>query len=142
VQEERVLTRLPKTLALLGALLLAVFTVGAGASPAAAHGNHAHQVSTGLSRSAPYVWTAEALQWAQGHFVAASAEAQPEGPGRHSKSDCCCGTIMCHAGVTLTIDPFSFLCPTSARLIAEPSSGRPLRNLSGLERPPRSLDIA
>lgn len=140
MQEERALTRLPKTLALLGALLLAVFTVGASA--AAAHGNHAHQVSTGLSASAPSAWTAEVLQWAQGHIVAASAEAQPEEPDRHGKSDCCCGTIMCHAGVTLTIDPFSFLCPTGARVLAEPTSGRPLRNSSGLERPPRSLDIA
>lgn len=67
---------------------------------------------------------------------------QPALPDEHSKSDCCCGSIMCHAGVTLAIDLFPFPYPTGVRLIAEPTSGRPQRNASGLERPPRTTDIA
>lgn len=142
VQENRVLIRLPKTLTVLATLLLAVLAVGAGASTAAAHGNHAHQVSMNSFGSVVSSLTAEMRQLTQGHAAAASAESPNELPDRHSKSDCCCGSIMCHAGVTLTVDLFSFLCPTGARLIPEPSFGRPQSDSSGLERPPRSLDLA
>ena len=142
VQEERVLIRLPKTLTVLATLLLAVFAVGAGASTAAAHGNHAHQVSANSSGSIVSSLTAEMRQLTQGHAVAASVGSRSESPERHGKADCCCGSVMCHAGVTLTVDVFPFLCPTGARLIPEPASGQPQSNSSGLERPPRSLDIA
>ena len=138
-QEERALTRLPKTLAVLATLLLAVLAASAGTRPAAAHGNHVHQGSTtGPGFSAP---TAEPWQWTQNH-VTASTLTENELPDRHAKSDCCCGNVMCHASVTLAVDPFPFLCPTGARLIPEPSSGLPQRDSSGLERPPRSRDIA
>lgn len=134
------LTRLPKTLALLGALLLAVFTVGA--STASAHGNHAQQVSIRSSDSVVFSQSAEIRQSTHGHVVAASADAQNELPDPHSKSDCCCGSVMCHSGVTLAAELFPFLCPTGARLVPEPVSGRPQSDSAGLERPPRSLDIA
>lgn len=139
VQEECVLIRLPKILTMLATLLLAVFAVGAGASTAAAHGNHAHQVSSGAV--VPSL-TAETRQLTQGHPMMASVDTQNDLPDRHSNSDCCCGSVMCHAGVTLTVDLFPFLCPTGARLTPEPSSGQPQSASSGLERPPRSLDIA
>lgn len=140
VQKERVLIRLRKMLPLLATLLLAVFAVGAGASTAAAHGNHVHQVSINSSTfSAP---ATEARQWSRGHALAASVDNQNELPDRHGKTDCCCGSVMCHSGVTLTVDPFPFLCLTGARLIPEPASGQPQSDSSGLERPPRSRDIA
>ena len=142
VQKERVLIRLPKLLTMLATLLLAVFAVGAGASTAAAHGNHAHQVSINSSGSTFSAPTTEARQWSHGHALAASVDTQNELPDRHGKADCCCGSVMCHAGVTLTVDPFPFLCPTGARLIPEPASGQPQSDSSGLERPPRSRDIA
>ena len=142
LQEERVLIRLPKILTVLATLLLAVFAVGAGASTAAAHGSHAHQASINSSGAVVSSLTAEMLQLTQGHAAAVSAESPNELPNRHSKSDCCCGSVMCHAGVTLTVDLFPFLSPTGARLIPQPSSGQPQSDSSGLERPPRSLDIA
>lgn len=141
-QEVRALIRLPKWLALLATLLLAVFAIGAGASTAAAHGDHAHQVLINSSGSAFSAQPPETLQLIPGHAVVASADTQNELPDRHSKSDCCCGSVVCHAGATLTVDLFPFLCPTGARLIAEPSSGQPQSDSSGFERPPRSLDIA
>lgn len=142
VQEECVLIRLPKSLTVLATLLLAVLAISTNAGTATAHPNHAHQVSinsTGLGFSAP---AAEARQWTQGDTVAASAATQNGLPDRHSKSDCCCGSVVCHAGATLTVDVFPFLSLTGARLIPEPSSGQPQSDSSGLERPPRSLDIA
>jgi hypothetical protein len=142
VQEERVLIRLPRTLTVLATLLLAVLAVGASASTASAHGNHAQQVSIHSFDSAFSSESPETRQLINGHVVVASSDAQNELPDPHSKSDCCCGSVMCHAGVTLTVDLFPFLCPTSARLIPEPSFGRPQSDSSGLERPPRSLDIA
>ena len=141
VQEERALTRLPKTLTVLATLLLAVLAVGASASTASAHGNHAHQVPIHSSDSVGSSQSAEMRQSTHGHIVSASADAQNELPDPHSKSDCCCSSVMCHAGVTLTVDLFKFLCPTSARLVPEPTSGHPQSDSSGLERPPRSLDI-
>ncbi len=142
VQEERALIWLPKTLTVLATLLLAILAIGAGASTASAHANHAQQVSIHSSDSAFSSQSAETRQLTQGHAMMASVDTQNELPDRHSKSDCCCGSIMCHAGVTLTVDLFPFLCLTGARLTPEPSSGRPQSDSSGLERPPRSLDIA
>lgn len=137
-----VLTRLLKVLAVLATLLLAVFAVSAGASPAAAHGNHSHQVSTAISGPALSSHGSEMRRPMQGYAAVASYATQPEAPDRHGKLECCCGSIMCHAGVTLTVDLFSFLPPTGVRLIPEPSSGQPQSYSIGLERPPRSLDIA
>jgi hypothetical protein len=142
VLEERALIRLPKTLTVLATLLLAVLAVGASASTASAHGNHAQQVSIHSSDPVVSSQSAEMRQSTHGHVVAASADAPNELPDTHSKSDCCCGSVMCHAGVTLTVDLFPFLCPTSARFVPEPTSGHPQSDSSGLERPPRSLDIA
>lgn len=141
-QEDCVLIRLPKALTVLATLLLAVLAVSIDAGTAAAHPNHAHQVlinSTGSGFSAP---TEKARQWSQGHTVVASVGTQNEFPDQHGKSDCCCGSVVCHAGVTLTVDVFPFLSLTGARLMPEPSSGQPQRDSSGLERPPRTLDIA
>jgi hypothetical protein len=135
----RVLIRLPKVLVLLATLLLAVLAVGGGATSAAAHGNHSHQVTTSGPDLTPQV---DALQQLATEQVAVANDAMgPALPDRDDKSDCCCGSFVCHAGVTLSID-FSFPYPTGARVIPEPSSGQPQRNLSGLERPPRTTYIA
>ena len=142
MQKECVLIRLPKTLTVLATLLLAVLAVSAGAGAAAAHGNHAHQISINSSGSGSSAPTTEAWHWTLGHAVAASVGPQNELPDRHSKSDCCCRTVVCHAGVALALDVLPFPCPTGARVFAEPASGEPQRNASGLERPPRTTDIA
>jgi len=144
-QKRRVLIRLPKPLAMLASLMLAVFAVSAGAGAAAAHGNHSHQISANSSAPASSSQTAEVtadsnLQMAQAH-APINKGAPLQCPDR-GKPDGCCGSIVCHAGVTLTVDLFPFPCPIGARAIAERSSGRPLRKASSLERPPRSLDIA
>ena len=141
-QEECALACLPKALTALATLLLAVVVISAGAGTAAAHPNHAHQASTNSAVSSFSAPAAEAQQWTQDHVVAAGAATQNELPDRHGKSDCCCGSVVCHAGVTLAFDFFPFLSPTVPRLIPEPSSGQPQSDSSGLERPPRSLDIA
>lgn len=142
MQELRVLIRLPKILTVLATLLLAVLAMGAGVSTAAAHSNHTQQASIHSSGSAFSSPSTEMRQLTQGHAVVAGGAAQPESPNRHSKSDCCCGSIACHAGMTLAVDVLPLLCPTGARVIAEPPSGHPQSDSSGLERPPRSLDIA
>jgi hypothetical protein len=143
VQELRALTGLPKTLALLTTLLMALFAVGAGSIPAAAHGNHSHQVAANTSNTVVSVLTHADMQlMAMDLSAEASHASQPALPDEHRKSDCCCGTIMCHAGVTLAFDCLPFPYPTGVRLIAEPTSGRPQRDASGLDRPPRTTYIA
>lgn len=141
-QEQHALIRSSKPLALVAALLLAVLAVGAGAGSAAAHGNHSHHVSIGGPfGSASSSQAGEILQLAQDQVLIASDAAEPGSPDRHGKSDCCCGNIVCHAGVTTTSDAFPVPRLFGARVLAEPASGHPRRSSSGLDRPPRSLDI-
>ena len=136
------LTGLPKALALLTTLLLVVLAVGIGASPAAAHSNHSHQGASNTSNPDVLARTqADAQLLAMDQPARAGHASQPVQPDEHGKSDCCCGSVMCHAGVTLAIELFLFPWP-SARLVAEPSFGRTQRNTSGLERPPRITYIA
>jgi hypothetical protein len=140
-QEPGVLIGLPKILTVLATVLLAVVGVSAGTSPAAAHGNHSHQVTASSSGSA--VLSRGDIQPSQAIEAAVSREAaSPVLPDQHGKSDCCCKSFVCHAGVTLAVNVLPLLCPTGARVIAEPSSGQPQRNASGLERPPRTTYIA
>lgn len=140
-QEPSVLIGLPKVLTVLATLLLAILGVGVGASSAAAHGSHSHQIAVGTSGSA-YLSRTEAQQSSTIETAIAGDATQPVLPDEHGKSDCCCGSILCHAGVTLTVDVIPLLCPPGARVTAEPSSGGPQRNASGLERPPRTTYIA
>lgn len=127
---------------MLATLLMAILAVGAGAGTAVAHGSHAQHVSISSVRTALSSQSTEIPPLTQRHAMAAEADTQNGVPDQHSKSDCCCGGIMCHAGVTLTVELFSFLSPTGGRLMAVPSSGRAQLNASGLERPPRTTDIA
>jgi hypothetical protein len=141
VQELGVLIRLPKILTVLATLLLAILGVSAGTNPAAAHGNHSHQVTTSTSGSD--VLSRADIHQSHAIETARSRDAGlPRRPDEHGKSDCCCGSLVCHAGATLTVDVLPLLCPSGARVTAEPSSGRPQRNASGLERPPRTTYIA
>jgi hypothetical protein len=141
VQEPGVLTRLPKILTVLATLLLAILGVSAGTSPAAAHGNHSHQVITS-STGSDVLSRADIYQSRSIEAARSRDAAVPGLPDGHDKSDCCCGSLVCHAGVTLTVDVLPVHCPTGARVTAEPSSGRPQRDASGLERPPRTTYIA
>ncbi len=141
VQERSVLTTLPRVVTVLATLLLAIVGVSAGANSAAAHGNHVHRAATSSPSSvalpAPDSQQLEVVE------AAISGDAVlPTLPQKHSKSDCCCASIMCHAGVAHTIDIVPLGHPAGARVIAEPTTGQPLRNESGLERPPRTTDIA
>lgn len=139
-QELGVLIGLPKMLAVLAILLLAILGVSAGTSPAAAHGNHSHQITASSSGSA--ILLRADLHQSQAMEAAGSRDAALPGlPNEHGKSDCCCGSLVCHAGVTLAVDVLPLLCPTGPRLTAEPLSGRPQHNASGLERPPRTTYI-
>lgn len=140
-QEPGVLIRLPKILTVLATLLLAILGVSAAASPAAAHGNHSHQITASSSGFAAL--SRADIEQSQAIEAARSRDAHLPGlPDGHGKSDCCCGSLVCHSGVTLTVDILPLLCATGARVTAEPSSGRPQRDASGLERPPRTTDIA
>lgn len=139
--EVGVLTRLPKSLTVLATLLLAILAVGAGAGSAAAHGNHSHQATTSSSRSVDLSRTEvdklEAIE------AAVSGDAElPVVPGEHRKSDCCCGSMVCHAGATLIINVLPLLPPNGARVTAELPSGHAQSDASGLERPPRTTNIA
>lgn len=136
-----ILTKLPKVLSLLAALLLTM--LGVGASPAAAHGSHSHPVLADAASSGSAVQV-EFHRSAAGEVSVAADAALPmsDHQGNHGKSNCCCGSLVCHAGVALAIDLFAFPPPVGARLIAEPPSGHARQVGSGLERPPRTTDIA
>lgn len=138
-----ILTKLPKVLSLLAALLLTMLGVGAGASPAAAHGSHSHPVVADAASSGSAIQV-EFHRSAAGEVSVAADAALPmsDHQGNHGKSNCCCGSLVCHAGVALAIDLFAFPHPVGARLIAEPPTGQPRHIGSGLERPPRTTGIA
>lgn len=139
-----VLTKLPKALSLLAALLLTMLGVGVGSSPAAAHGSHSHQVVADAASTGSAVQVELHRSTAGDVSVAADATLPmpSDHQGNHGKSNCCCGSLVCHAGMALAIDLFTFPHPAGARLIAEPPTGQPRQIGSGLERPPRATDIA
>jgi hypothetical protein len=139
-----VLTKLPKALSLLAALLLTMLGVGAGATSAAAHGSHSHQVVADAARSGSVVQAA--LHRSAVGEVSMTADAALPMPsdhhGNHSKYNSCCGSFLCHVGVATAVALFSFPDPVGVRLIAEPPTGQPRHIGSGLERPPRTTGIA
>ena len=135
-----VLIRMRRGLTFLVILVVAAFVTVFGAAPAAAHGNHSHEIAPGSSPSSAISQAAENGQLAE--ISSAEANMLPGPSDRHGKSECCCGSVMCHAGVTLTFNLLSLERPSGARVLAEPSSGRPQHAATGLERPPRTSDAA
>jgi hypothetical protein len=132
---------------IVGFLLLALFAIGGGTTTAFAHAQHAHGVATdrfGAAESTEPSRLAHAVGvTAMQAQAAASHDHLGAIPGGSGRSGCCCDSVMCHASTTLGVDAFSLPCPAgAARVMAEPASGRPQRNTSGLDRPPRSSDIA
>src|SRR6476619_8139799 len=87
-QELGALIRLPKALTVFATLLLAILGVGAGVSPAAAHGTHSHQATTSSLDSA--VLSRADIQQRQAIEAAGSRDAAlPMLPDEHGKSACC-----------------------------------------------------
>lgn len=133
------MTGLPSKLALLAGLL-AVFLLAGNASPAVAHGSHPHPSTAVRQQTDLLSKTTEKSQtWtrdeAQAHKASRKAPAQaPEKAG-----DCCCGSLMCHAGVSLPIALVSLTYSRNERVVPGPSADPEQRTPSGLERPPRSL---
>lgn len=129
---------------MVAALLLAVLALGMNVGTAAAHGGHAHGISTSSSTTIAAVQDREPAPEARAasmHSVAVvtSGDVAHKPIGASSKSDCCCGGVMCHAGMTFAQDTLSVPFHTGARVVAVPASGHPQSNGSGLERPPRTV---
>lgn len=136
--------RLRTRLVLLSALLAAVFVIAGGALPAAAHGSRPHVTETHATRHSGTLdgSVRSERQEKHAHALVAGAKASHRVPDQSDHADCCCGGLMCHASVTLTVPLVPFPPGRSERLMPEPSSGVKERALSGLERPPRRAHAA
>jgi hypothetical protein len=135
-------TGLLQRLAVFAAVLVALLLVGGGAAPAIAHGSHPHHATAGryqiAYRSEPSeISGASTRHGAQVH-IASKRNLPQGGPDKSGNADCCCGGLMCHAGVTLTVELVSLPDPKGEKVVPEPSSSREQRNPFGLERPPRT----
>ena len=134
------MTGLPSKLALLAGLL-AVFLLAAGnASPAVAHGSHPHP-STAMRQQTDLLTktTEESPASTRNHVQAHKASKNAPAQTPEKSQDCCCGSLMCHAAVTLPIALVSLPYSRSERVVPGPSADPEQRTPSGLERPPRSL---
>lgn len=137
------MTGLPQKLAVVAALLVAFLLVVGGAAPAVAHGSHPHPHNPTVERhqialpSQPSeVSRASAKRDVQPH-AASKSNIPRQAPNKSGDTDCCCGSLMCHAGVTLPGALMSHPFASSERVVPEPSSSVEGRAPSGLERPPR-----
>ena len=134
----------PNTLARIAAVMVTFLVIVGGALPAAAHGSQSHQITAHRYRLVLRVEPSDvsSVKGAQVYVASVLPDGSQEVPRESSKSDCCCGSLMCHAGVTApaTLTPFSYL--QAERMVPEPSVGREKCVSFGLERPPRSLRTA
>lgn len=100
-------TGLPQKLALLLGLLVAFLLVASAGAPVLAHGFHPHHATveryqTALPSQASDPSRASTTRDVEAH--AASKNGIPiEAPRRSGDTDCCCGSLMCHAGLTLPV---------------------------------------
>ena len=135
------LTGLPSKLALVAAFLVALFGMAGGAAPAAAHGTHANGVAS--ERSSHHRQSSELLgvpsRSGEAHAVSVGQDPPFKAPDPSRSSDSCCGSAVCHAGVTFAVTVLILPEPKGVRVKTEPSFGREQRAPSGLERPPRCL---
>ena len=139
-------TGLSQKFALVAAVLLALFVVGGGAAPAAAHGSHAHRVTT---ERQPASLGSQPSEIRRGYLMrgtnvhmASTFDVSRQAPEKSGSADCCCGSVACHASMTLTVAFLSLPYAWGEKVVPEPSSNREQRVPSGLERPPRSLRSA
>lgn len=138
--------QLPNKLALLCAMLAAVFVVAGPTLPAAAHGIHEHITAVG----APAFGGASAGGLAKDsldHSMkmqvgTAEPDAPDDGAGQPRGGACCCGSVACHAGVTLVMPFVAPPLQPGARVEPSLSSSWPQTVPMGLERPPRGLASA
>ena len=134
-----------KLIMLLGTLLTGLFLLG-GSMPAAAHGNHhratpdhaathAHgsigNVTRENCRAARHEAGRESFRC---DLTAAPKEPlQPAYDG-----SCCCGGIMCHAGVATVTESITFCYDESERIELPVMLAVPRDVPGGIERPPRA----
>jgi hypothetical protein len=129
-------------LALLSALVVALFVIAGGAAPAAAHAGHTHVTGP----HAIPVGGLGTLGLAEGprelslkaHHAPGDLGVPQDSPGKPANPDCCCGSAACHAGATLALPPIDLPHEAGERLRPSPSSRSEQSLPSGLERPPRS----
>jgi hypothetical protein len=141
--EDQALPRLSKALAVVATLLLAMLAFSMSGGTASAHGGHNHSIFVAPTGASDAARTQEAR--AIPELAAASYRSDtlnglrdplPQGEG--NTSDCCCGSVMCHAGIASTADVIGSPASAGARVAAAPSYGHPRHWASGLERPPRT----
>lgn len=134
------MTGVPKNLAVFAAVLLALLLVVGGAAPAVAHGPHhatgeRHQID---HRSEPAEMSRAAPRQGVQAQAASKHDISHEVPEKSGSADCCCGSLMCHAGVTLIVELVPLRDPKGEKVVSEPASSRQQQKPSGLERPPRA----
>lgn len=134
--------QLPNKLALLCAMLAAVFAVIAGALPAVAHGIHDHATAVLGVSTVGGATAADSGNEARDHRLKMQvATVEPDvtdnGAGEARGGACCCGSVACHAGVTLAMPLVAPPLQLGARVEPPLSSSRQQTVPMGLDRPPR-----
>jgi hypothetical protein len=135
-------TGLPAKLALLASVVLVFLLAHGAATPAAAHGIHAHHASAAGHQRPLLAQTSKEIHAVTRPDVHAHRAANTALPDTtpDNAGDCCCGSLMCHAGLTFPVALMPLPYANAQRIVPEPSSRVEERVPSGLERPPRRPD--
>jgi hypothetical protein len=141
-RKQLALKGLPQKLTLLAGLLTAFLLLAGGG--AFAHGSHPHVGTVEPHRTANLPPAGEASRAVATRSaevrLAPTNKAPSRVPTQSSDTDCCCGGLVCHAGLTFPAALVPLPDARAERVVPEPSSSVEERVPSGLERPPRGRD--
>lgn len=143
------MARPAKLAVVLFSLLAGVLLLAGSALPASAHGSHhrappaavtvagpAHEAGAADSGAAQAGQATRAAHLAPTSIAAASDQPGPQQDQGHNS--CCCGGVLCHAGVATAAATTAFAY-TAGERVALPSVLAIARDVpGGIERPPRA----
>lgn len=139
--------KLPNMVAVWAALVAGLVVLLGDVAPAGAHPAHgsapgitlAHQSGTPYARSRFSTFLAAIDHRPQVAPLLASVnpEVPIEPANRRSENDCCCSSLLCHAGIPASDAPEPARYLFSERVLPDSSVAVPWRLPSGIERPPR-----
>ena len=134
-----------KRLALCTAIVAGLLMLAGGASPVSAHAGHDHGPPVVAERApskAPVaVQLPDKSEMGVNCLVApidvASASNRPKAPQPAHQTNCCCGSVACHAGVVAPLTQMSESNIFSERLEPRPEAALSGTIADGIDRPPR-----